>query len=360
MGSAYEHQMYNKKRKRVIEVVLFLSIMGLSFYAIFHGQDLRDIFGEIANLSLLCIFEALLVAVLFVSIEGCIIFYLLHSLGGKSGLLRCISYSFIGFFYSGITPSATGGQPMQLYYMKKDGNNMADSSVVLMIVALIYKFVLIIFGILMLIFWNQPLRFYLQGYFGLYLLGLGLNIILVLLLLGVMLMPEGMKNIILKIGKLLEMINVLKKSEKRNEKVIEFVDGYQNAVQYLISNKKKVCVAVGLTFLQRFSIFFLTYIIYIGFDLQGTSMHTIVLLQAAVYIAVDMLPIPGAQGITELMYQSVFKAIFSKIYLMSSLYVIRGISFYFLLMLSIVVVIINWICRRRRENRKGVKNETVL
>lgn len=30
-------------------------------------------------------------------------------------------YSFIGFFYSGITPSATGGQPVQLYYMSKDG-----------------------------------------------------------------------------------------------------------------------------------------------------------------------------------------------------------------------------------------------
>lgn len=339
-----------KNRKRLIEVVFFLSIMGLSFYAVFHGQDLWKICGEIKKLSFLCIFEAVVTAVSFVSLEGCIIFYLLRSLDGKSGLLRCISYSFIGFFYSGITPSATGGQPMQLYYMKKDGNNLADSSVVLMVVALIYKFVLVICGILMLIFWNQSLRLYLQGYFGLYLLGLALNIILVLVLLAVMLMPEGMKNTIFKIEKLLEKINVLKTSEKRVERVIEFVDGYHNAVQYLTAHKKKVCVVVGLTFLQRFSVFFLTYIIYKGFALQGTSMQTIVFLQASVYIAVDMLPIPGAQGITEMMYQSVFKAIFPEIYLISSLYVIRGISFYLLLIFSMIVVIINWLYRRRKLN----------
>lgn len=37
---------------------------------------------------------------------------------------------------------------MQLYYMKKDGNDLADSSVVLMVVAVIYKFVLVLFGVL--------------------------------------------------------------------------------------------------------------------------------------------------------------------------------------------------------------------
>ena len=43
-------------------------------------------------------------------------------------LWRCIQYSFIGFFYSGITPSATGGQPVQLYYMNKDGKGVFFST----------------------------------------------------------------------------------------------------------------------------------------------------------------------------------------------------------------------------------------
>ena len=36
-------------------------------------------------------------------------------------------------------------------------------------------------------------------------------------------------------------------------------------------------------------------------------MADVILLQAAIYVAVDMLPIPGAQGVTEAMYKNVFR-----------------------------------------------------
>ena len=78
---------------------------------------------------------AVFLAVFFVAGEGCMIWYLLRGIGEQPTLLRCMSYSFIGFFFSGITPSATGGQPMQLYYMRRDGNALSASSVVLMTVA---------------------------------------------------------------------------------------------------------------------------------------------------------------------------------------------------------------------------------
>lgn len=47
-------------------------------------------------------------------------------------------------------------------------------------------------------------------------------------------------------------------------------------------------------FLQRKSDFFLIYVVYGGLGLYGTPMLDIILLQASVYIAVDMLPVPGA------------------------------------------------------------------
>lgn len=335
-----------KNRKRLIEILFFLAVMGLSFYTVFHGQDIGLIWEEMRKLSAFSICAAIATALFFVSAEGMMIYYLLRALGGKSGLLRCISYSFIGFFYSGITPSATGGQPMQLYYLKKDGNSLADSSVVLMVVALLYKLVLVVWGILMLLFWREPLKAYLESYFGLYLLGLALNAGLVAVLLGVMLWPEGMKGLLRSAEGLLVLLHLLKPSEKRKEKVLRFVDGYQNAIGFLISHKRKVCFVAAFTCLQRASVFILTYIIYRGFALQGTDMFSIMFLQASVYIAVDMLPVPGAQGITELMYRSIFLPVFTGRYIMPSLYVTRGISFYFLLVVSLLVIGGNWIYRK--------------
>lgn len=129
--------------------------MGLSFYTIFHGQDMGQVRSALEKLSPVSLCLAVLTALFFVSAEGIMIWYLLRSMNGKSGLLKCISYSFIGFFYSGITPSATGGQPMQLYYMCKDKNSLSESSVVLMTVALIYKFVLVVMGMVMFVFWHR-------------------------------------------------------------------------------------------------------------------------------------------------------------------------------------------------------------
>lgn len=333
-------------RKRILEGAFFLVVMGLSFYAVFHGQDMGQIKGALERLSPAALCLALLTALFFVSAEGIMIWYLLRSMNGKSGLLRCISYSFIGFFYSGITPSATGGQPMQLYYMCKDKNSLSESSVVLMTVALIYKFVLVLIGVVMLGFWHGQLRAYLREYFPLFLLGLALNSMLVLILLAVMFAPGWMKGVIVKAEKLLLKMHVIKPSAQRKDSIEKFVDGYQGAVRFLAAHKGKVFNVCLFTFAQRCSVFVLTFIIYRGFSLEGADVMTVALLQASVYIAVDMLPVPGAQGITELMYRSIFRSIFTGGYLMPSLYVTRGISFYFLLLAAIAVIFGNYLYRR--------------
>lgn len=336
-------------RKRVLEGAFFLLVMVLSFYTIFHGQDMEKIRHALGRLSPLSLCAAMAVALFFVSAEGIMIYYLLRSLNGRSSLGRCICYSFIGFFYSGITPSATGGQPMQLYYMSRDDNRLSESSVVLMTVALIYKLVLVLIGIAALVFWQKPLRVYLEEYFPLFLLGLALNTLLVAILLAVMLAPATMKRIISGIEGLLVRVRILPESGTRQEKIAQFIDGYQGAVRFLLAHKGKVLAVCLFTFVQRASVFVLTWIIYLGFSLEGKDGLTIMLLQASVYIAVDMLPVPGAQGITEVMYRGVFGGIFTGEYLMPSLYVTRGINFYFVLVVSLAVVVLNHLYVRRRK-----------
>lgn len=351
-------------KKKILEGTFFLAVMGLSFYTVFHGQNMKQVVYALCRLSPAALILALFTALFFVGAEGVMIWYLLRSLKqnkgrGGSGLLLCVSYSFIGFFYSGITPSATGGQPMQLYYMCKDENSLSESSVVLMTVALIYKFVLVLIGIAMLVFWHKPLRACLREYFPLFLLGLLLNLVLVLVLLAVMFAPEGMKRMVLRLEKLLAGTGILKPAAQRREKVVQFIGGYQDAVRFLVTHKGKVANVCLFTFLQRCSVFFLTWVVYRGFALEGTDMLTVMLLQASVYIAVDMLPVPGAQGITELMYRHIFDGIFKGGWLMPSLCVTRGISFYFLLVVGMVVVFANHMYRRKEFSGRNKERAKV-
>ena len=311
-------------KKKILQTVLFLGIMFLTFYTLLHGQNLSEIYQAVKNMSVPYLIAAAGLALFFVCAEGSMIWYLLTSMRKKTdsqttvlcvvgkekvcSLWRCIQYSFIGFFYSGITPSATGGQPVQLYYMNKDGNKGSDSTIVLMTVAVIYKFVLVVLGVGMLLFCGGALKTELQSFFALYLLGLALNMVAVI------------------------RLDIWKANPQRMDKVQTFTGNYRNAVDWLKQHPGKLIVVIAVTFLQRCSVFLLTYMVYLGLGQAGTSIQEVVLLQASVYIAVDMLPLPGAQGITELMYRSVFAPVFSKGSLIPSMLISRGLNFYFLLL----------------------------
>lgn len=327
----------DSRRKWIVDISIFAAVMILTFWNVLRNQDFAGMTASIRKLSVLSVAAAVFFAAAFVAGEGCMIWYLLKGIGEKTSLPRCLSYSFIGFFFSGITPSATGGQPMQLYYMKKDGNSLSSASVVLMTVAVMYKFVLVLIGIGILILGSPLLKNYFQDYSWLYVLGLCLNAAVVAVLILVMISPGIIRTVFFNADKLFIRCRLWKKSEQRKNKMERFLSGYQETVSFLRNHKKMIIVVVIGTFMQRFSAFLLTYAIYRGLGLHDFSMWDIVWLQAAVCIAVDMLPVPGAQGITEVVFQHVFIRIFTKQYLMVSLCIARGIGFYLMLLLGLVV-----------------------
>lgn len=324
-------------RKNIISAVIFILLAALTFNAIFKGNDMKAVVLAMSDLHPVYFVAAMATAFFFVSAEGFMICYLLRSLNYKTSTAACVKYSFVGFFFSGITPSATGGQPMQLYYMKKEGHKVSDSTVVLMTVAVIYKLVLVVMGAGILIFCYNPLVNYLKGYLYLYYLGLFLNTLLVVVLLFIMISPKCFKGIVIGGEKLLKKFRILKKSKRRTEKLIDMADQYHEAVLFFLKNKGKIVTVFIFTVIQRCSVFFLTWLIYKGMGLEGSTAFTVMSLQASIYIAVDMLPLPGAQGITEIMYKTAFSQIFPGACLTASMCITRGLNFYLVLIASALV-----------------------
>lgn len=327
--------------KNQLSYLFFILLAVLAFYTVFRENDMGMIAASLKNMKLSYLLLSAAAALIFTMMEGVMIWYLLRALQGKAEFLPCIRYSFVGFLYSGITPSATGGQPMQLYHMSRDGNSLSASTVVLMTVALVYKLVLVLMGLLMVFFRFSVLKENLGKYLNLFYLGMFLNTALVAVLLIVMIFPKFARCLIISIENLLVKIRILKKSEARIQKIDLFIKSYQNAVLFLIDNKIQVAVVTAATFAQRCLVFILPYIVYRGFGLEGTGAMTILMVQMSIYLAVDMLPLPGAQGITELMYKRVFRDIFTAQYVVPSMCVTRGISFYFLLFFSMAVCVIH-------------------
>lgn len=62
-----------------------------------------------------------------------------------------MGYAFVGFYFSSITPSASGGQPAQVYYMKKDDINISYSSLILLVIVVIHQVVVLAYSGIMFI-----------------------------------------------------------------------------------------------------------------------------------------------------------------------------------------------------------------
>ena len=119
-----------KKNKKVIFNGVFLVVIfALTIYGVFHGEDLESMMDAIRSADKRWLAPGLALVAFFIWGESIIIWYMMRSYGIKLKKRTCFLFSSVGFFFSCITPSASGGQPMQAYYMKKKNISIPVSAV---------------------------------------------------------------------------------------------------------------------------------------------------------------------------------------------------------------------------------------
>ena len=100
--------------------MLFIAVVGyLTFRILFNNKELSEVMSELHRADKLWLILGCVCTFCFIAGESVIIKYMLWLFKEKTPFRRCLKYSFIGFFYSYITPSSSGGQPAQMIYMKK-------------------------------------------------------------------------------------------------------------------------------------------------------------------------------------------------------------------------------------------------
>ena len=129
----------NETKKMIGEIAILLILMGLTFSVLLRNQDLGEVVASVFSVRKRWLIPAVLCMVVYIFCGGLCIRVMQHGLGHKMSIARCFKYSFVEFYFSAITPSSTGGQPMQLVYMKKDGYNVSESSVILVAITAMYK-----------------------------------------------------------------------------------------------------------------------------------------------------------------------------------------------------------------------------
>ena len=133
----------------------------------------------------------------------------------------------------------------------------------------------------------------------------------------------------------------MKEKRNRTERLENSMEKYKGASRFLKENKLAIFNTTIISFIQRFFLFSITYLVYRSFGLKTETYMTITILQSIISISVDMLPLPGGMGISEGLYRRIFTPIFGSPSLMTaSMLISRGFSYYVLVIVSSIMSVI--------------------
>lgn len=331
--------MQKKKLKKYLNILFLVIVFVLTIWSVFGGEDLKNVIVCLASANLTYIIPGVVCVVLFIVGESVVIWYLVRVLGTRVRFSHCCLYSFIGFFYSCITPSASGGQPMQVIAMRKDRIPVAVSTVVLAIVTITYKLVLVLIGAVVLLLRPSQIMPYLEPVEPIVHLGMFLNVICIAALLLLVFSPSLVRGLATRLMRWIGWIRPFRHPEKMTERLEQILGQYEGTASFYRSHKHVILHVLFITVLQRFIIFSVTWFVYRSFALSGHTAPVIVSLQGMISVAVDMLPLPGGMGISENLFLEIFEPIFGEGCVLPGMVISRGISYYTQLLISAVMTL---------------------
>lgn len=331
------------KKNIIINALIMVAVLVFIFKVLIGAGEETQILNIIKHAKVHYILLGMLLAIMYIVGEGIGLKILLTIFDYNISVFKTIRYIFVGFFFSSITPSATGGQPMQIYRMTKDKIEVSHSSLCLLVQLIAYQISTFTLGFL--------------GY--MYLNGRGVidkPIIHVLIIIGLLVDLVGVSFVLIGIfnprvsnkilGWVTKLIGKVKFiGEEKKERMVLVLEReigeYNRSSRYILKNKRKVFLACIISLADMTCHFGASFMVYKALNEVGLSLMEVVFFQSSTYIASYFVPIPGSMGVTESNYLNIFKHVYSPDKLKSSMVLSRGISFYFLLAVSGLVFIVD-------------------
>ena len=316
--------------KLVFNIFVICLCVGIVCFFFFSEDGLRDLLQSGQGIIWQWIVVAVISQLVYMFTETTVIYLFIRERYKNFSYLNALKVSFTGLFWSAVTPSSTGGQPMQIYLLHSMNVEIGYATSRLMQKFLVYQVVLTLISIISVI-----LNF---GYiltndnivFMIILLVFGFVSQLAVTLVIVMFSfsPNISRKFIMFFAKVLGKIRIVKNLDSKISDIDKQLDTFHSSNKNIYKKPKLLISAVILTFVQFIAMFLVPYFIYLSFGLTDIGPVQIATSQAFVNLMSGMIPIPGASGAAELGYTAFFGAIFVGGTLKSSALIWRVINYY--------------------------------
>lgn len=302
-----------KKQKYVLNMVLILVLTGFALWLALK-DNYKEVLACIYKMSDRDLMIILLWGVLFTAVWGLVYFVLGKKYVSNYSPLKGIIISFVGTFFSGITPSSTGGQFAQAYVMKKQGIKVSDGASLLWADFIIYQTTMMVY-VTILFLLKYAYYSAQSAWFNIILLGYGINAVVIIALYTMALFPKVYIRLSGFLVKVLGKVHILKNPEKTLNTWTLQMTSFTSEIKQLSKDKGRIIVCVCINFIRLSLYYSLPYVIGLSLHipLRMDQLIDVMALSSFVTMTNSFIPIPGASGGTEVVFALLFGPLMGKL-----------------------------------------------
>ncbi|MBR7186717.1 MAG: flippase-like domain-containing protein [Clostridia bacterium] len=310
-----------KNRKFWIKTALLLILIGASIALLFGVTDYfteestKHIGAMIWETNFGYFILLLCVVLLYMLFESAKYSYLLKISTGKWLFKNSMKTMFLGKYYDGITPLATGGQAFQIYYLHKKDIPAGVATAVPLVKFIVNTFA---FGVLAVIFLSLAAT-YLPGNIADRVLlvwawiSMGLNMLIPVAIVLVSLFPRfGKKGAVWIVGTLAKL-KIVKHKYRLMHKYVHEIDEYRLSLKAIIKRWWLILPHFVLCIVGAAIGFSVPFFVVVALaDVTPTFELLVQILSLSIisYYSSSLIPTPGSSGAQEFTSSFVFSTVF--------------------------------------------------
>ena len=201
-------------------------------------------------------------------------------------------------FFNAITPFASGGQPFEIYTLRKEKIKMADVTTIVIEQFVVYQIALVTLGLLAIII-NHVLNIFPNNSVLKHLVTIGFiaNTLVTVILFLLAFTRKTNKFIITKVIHLLNKLKIVKDSDKQEEKFNNYINDLHDGTKKLLENKLAFVGMILANFMGLICLYMVPLAILYGTG-DFTSFNGLESIVASAYVMLigSFVPIPGGTG----------------------------------------------------------------
>ena len=360
-----------KKRNWWIKTILMLVFICVSVFIMFKITDYvsedgaKSFLDVVRGIDWRFFLVFIGIILLYMLLESSKFSYLLKISTGKLRLKNSIKTMYLGKYYDGITPLATGGQPFQIYYLHKKDIPAGVATAVPLVKFIVTTFVTCFAGVVMLALVPHVIALDEKTYWLVIVawISLGFNLLVPITIMFVSLFPKTGRKMIAGIVSLLSKMRIVKKKYPTMKKYIVEIDEYRDALKLLIRRWWKLIPLVLISIVA-----FVVYVsvpFFATLTIAGPSVSNnmpLLYIQPAclcmvTFYSVSWIPTPGNSGANEMSAALVFTTLSNVDSITGWMVLLWRFAIYYVFILSGIGISIFEIIRSAVRNKRAAKQE---